>query len=545
MKKPTRLFLYCISTFAILISSFSTYAKIDSVSFNNSSLSFEDAVNLRFEHPDNSLKALEQFYVNAEKNGDTIMAIRSLMKLASAYGHQARYKESYDRLWAALLLADAPHMELAKSSIYRAIGRHYSFYNRKENALKFLELSLALKKQLVEKKIVEKAMLVENYYAFSATYRELNEPELSRIYLDSSFLYHDPSITNTDEAFLKFGQAVLLNHDKKYTEALEIFREIIPRFEKNNPSSQVLVYNYLGDTYRDLDNFEESERCYKKSLEISKIYHSHIDFTPLVHERLADLYYTHGYPEKAYQSLNTAKKLDALFFDSRSDYNQSLLEIQDAFRQEKEAQARLIQQQRLAQLEQEEKVMLLEKIMLVGFIVFLIFFGGLYFKHVSAKYQSEKELMRQKREFEVQQANEIVELKNKELAASTLKLIEKETFIHNLKDQLSQGKKDLKREEVKEIVRSISNSNTTNWKEFEARFVAVNKHFYEKLNSRFPNLTQGDLRVCALVKLNFCSKEIAKLLGISVESVHTTRYRLRKKLNLTRATNLTEFIANI
>ncbi|MEL6194490.1 MAG: tetratricopeptide repeat protein, partial [Bacteroidota bacterium] len=104
------------------------------------------------------------------------------------------------------------------------------------------------------------------------------------------------------------------------------------------------------------------------------------------------------------------------------------------------------------------------------------------------------------------------------------------------------GKLDAR--ELKKIVRSISVSNDQNWKEFRTRFVSVNKGFYDKMQARFPALSQRDLKLCALIKLNFSCKEMAKLLGISVESAHTSRYRLRKKLNLTRDVNLTEFIAS-
>ena len=91
----------------------------------------------------------------------------------------------------------------------------------------------------------------------------------------------------------------------------------------------------------------------------------------------------------------------------------------------------------------------------------------------------------------------------------------------------------------------MSAGNDQNWEEFEARFISVNKGFYERLKAKYPKLTQGDLKLCALIKLNFSSKDMARLMGISVESVHTTRYRLRKKLGLNREDNLTEFITSI
>ncbi|MEM8524111.1 MAG: hypothetical protein AAGG68_05695, partial [Bacteroidota bacterium] len=126
-----------------------------------------------------------------------------------------------------------------------------------------------------------------------------------------------------------------------------------------------------------------------------------------------------------------------------------------------------------------------------------------------------------------------------------LKLIEKDELLATLKEKLSKGNGDLKASELKKIVRSISHSNAQNWEDFEARFISVNKNFYEKLTAQYPKLSRGDQKLCALVKLNLSSKEMAKLLGISIESVHTNRYRLRKKLGLTREVSLTEFVAKL
>ena len=176
---------------------------------------------------------------------------------------------------------------------------------------------------------------------------------------------------------------------------------------------------------------------------------------------------------------------------------------------------------------------------------FFLLTGIIYLKYLQSKHRTEKRLIKRKQELEIQKANEIVELKNKELSASTLKLIEKEEFIATLKEKLSQKNGNLNVQEIKRIVHHMSAGNQQNWQEFEARFINVNKDFYKDLKGGYPKLTQGDLRLCALIKLNFSSKDMARLMGISVESVHTTRYRLRKKLGLDRSVNLTEFIAGI
>ena len=545
MKITTRQVFVPISTLLLLFIHTIVFAIVDSTQTEVNVLLFEKAQNIRHQDPDSSINILERCITGFMENQDTTNAIKAFIELAKVHGHRANYKESYDKLWKALILADEAKMEKVKANVYIDIGRYYSFYKRKEKALHYFGLSLDINKRLVEKGLLEKADLVSNYYFICATFRELNEPVKGQIYLDSCFLYHSPGVSKINIASLQFEQAFLLKEEKRYKEAMEIFQEIIPWFEENDPAYQVLIYTYMGDTYKGLHNFSESEIFYKKAIRTSEKYNSHIDFTPLVHEKLSDLFYSRGDYLQAYKSLKRVKELDEIFFDSRSENNRPLLEIQDAFRKENENRKKLEQEKRLAQLEHEEKVLFLQKTILIVSMAFLVLIGIIYFNYVRSKHRAEKLLIRKKQELEIQKANEMVELKNKELATSALKLIEKDEFLYELKNKLSNGTKDINVRELKTIVRSVSKSNAQNWKEFEARFVSVNKSFYYQLRDKFPNLTQGDQKLCALIKLNFSSKDMSRLMGISVESVHTTRYRLRKKLKLTRDKNLTEFIANL
>ena len=520
-------------------------AAVDPPTLDSLELSFIDAQNLRHKYPDKAIQKLESVLNSASETTDTIITIKTLMELAKANSHQANYGESYDKLWQALLLADESDDQLMMSKIYIDLGRHYSFYKRLDKALEFFNISLDIKKKLVADGIDKECSLVNHYYPFVNTYREFDETQLGQTYLDSCFMFVNANECNIDESYLQFEKAHLLHKRGRHQEAIDVFERILPWFPRKDPAYQVLIYHYMANTYYELEDYSESEKYYKKSLDISETHNGHVDFTPLVHEGLANLYNKTGQYQKAFQSLNKAKALDAAFFDSRSKNNRPLLEIQDDFRKTKEEQKLLVQEQRLNQLEQEEKLQFLQKIILLGCIAFLILFGFLYFKHSKSKHKSEKKLLRKQQELEIQKANEIVELKNRELATSALKLIEKDTFIDELKDRLSNANGTIDSKEIRQIVRSMSSHSEENWKEFEARFISVNKKFYKKLNKKFPKLTQGDQKLCALVKLNFSSKEMAKLLGISVESVHTTRYRLRKKLKLSRQDNLTEFIASI
>ncbi len=82
-------------------------------------------------------------------------------------------------------------------------------------------------------------------------------------------------------------------------------------------------------------------------------------------------------------------------------------------------------------------------------------------------------------------------------------------------------------------------------KKFFKHFENVHPQFYQKLDERSANLTKQDKRVLAYIKMRLTSKEIAQLLGVNYESVNTSRYRLRKKLHLTKEEDLDEFIEKV
>ncbi|MBD5355754.1 MAG: hypothetical protein HDR88_01955 [Bacteroides sp.] len=79
-------------------------------------------------------------------------------------------------------------------------------------------------------------------------------------------------------------------------------------------------------------------------------------------------------------------------------------------------------------------------------------------------------------------------------------------------------------------------------KRVEEEFDLAHNDFIKKLRKRFPDLTNNEVLMCAYIKLNLSTKEIAPLLNISVRGVETMRYRIRKKFNLEREESLTEFL---
>lgn len=134
--------------------------------------------------------------------------------------------------------------------------------------------------------------------------------------------------------------------------------------------------------------------------------------------------------------------------------------------------------------------------------------------------------------------------KNKELAVSTMNLIKKNEFLTTIKEELKNSDQSA---EVRSVIKTIEKdiSEKDNWNFFKEAFRNADKDFFKKIKSSHPELTTNDLKLCAYLRLNLSSKEIAPLLNISVKSVEIKRYRLRKKMNLSREISLTGYVLSI
>jgi len=97
------------------------------------------------------------------------------------------------------------------------------------------------------------------------------------------------------------------------------------------------------------------------------------------------------------------------------------------------------------------------------------------------------------------------------------------------------------------VIKLINSSlnNTSDWKLFEEAFNNVDKDFMKKIKTLHPSITPNDLRLCAYLRLNLSSKEIAPLLNISHKSVEVKRYRLRKKMGLDHDQSLSNYIIEL
>jgi tetratricopeptide (TPR) repeat protein/DNA-binding CsgD family transcriptional regulator len=143
-----------------------------------------------------------------------------------------------------------------------------------------------------------------------------------------------------------------------------------------------------------------------------------------------------------------------------------------------------------------------------------------------------------------------MEIKNKELTTNVLYLVRKNELINSVAERLLTLQNSFPKENQK-IVHDIifdlqKEADSDAWKEFELRFNQVHSDFYLKLRTLYPGLSPAEEKLCAFLRLNMSSKEIAAITQQSVKSVEVARARLRKKLHLTNThSNLVTHLSSI
>jgi DNA-binding CsgD family transcriptional regulator len=153
--------------------------------------------------------------------------------------------------------------------------------------------------------------------------------------------------------------------------------------------------------------------------------------------------------------------------------------------------------------------------------------------------ENEQQLMKLRNE----QLSQDVDNKNRELAVSTMSLNSKNELLAFIKEDLKKTSPD-DNKNIKSVIRTINDNITEedSWKVFKEAFDNADKDFLKRIKQLHPLLTPNDLRLCAYLRLNLSSKEIAPLFNISVRSVEIKRYRLRKKMDLQHEIGLVEYI---
>lgn len=132
-------------------------------------------------------------------------------------------------------------------------------------------------------------------------------------------------------------------------------------------------------------------------------------------------------------------------------------------------------------------------------------------------------------------------LASQRLAYFTKNVSEKNQLLEKIESQLEQSPQQVMEDLQKSIILTESD-----WIQFKALFEQVHPHFFATLKHVHPDMTPAEMRFLALCKIHLSTREMAAMLGISVDAIRKQRHRLRKKLEtLQPGTELEDFVTNL
>lgn len=419
----------------------------------------------------------------------------------------------------------------------------------------------------------EKLKLGTLYHNLATMYLNLDYLDKAKTYIDSSLV-----ILSFDKypTYLYNSLGIIQTKAKSYKEAEKTFQTIIRiAKEKKLPGLLAQSYANYGNLKRRVGNYSEALHFIRVSDSLCN--EMGIDFGKVINRiNRAEVYYDQKKYNEAASMLksieNEIKRFDVV--EINKGYYDLLYRIHDALGNATVANAyfRTYQKnketyngdfprsvisewelsrerERRIQLDAQHNLLVQEhtqKNYYYAFIIVMLLLGlfVVYFilQKNSMKMQEQLKLKQQKTAFEL-------EIKSKELLIGSIKNISVQQSKSLIKEDLYTVLNGLPSEyktKFKGLITKLDTSGADSFLvDFENRFVGVYELFYEKLKQISSDLTPNELIICAMLRLNYTSKEIAYLTSRTVPTIENSRSTIRKKLKLNTETNLQQFIMNL
>jgi len=485
----------------------------------------------------NAFEALALFKENNNRVKECIV----LEYLGIYYAEFGDYQNSIKYLLQSLKLAEEQHDSSSINSKNFNIGTTFIEAGNQYRGIEFIKKSINFYKQDNNYNV---KFLVAGYVNLGVAYNDMNV-------LDSAMFYYQlavniarqgnyteqigASLFNIGEIYLKKNET-----DK----AFEQYSSALDAFKSTNDLRGIWhTKSGIASVYAKQRRFKEAEDLLKT------IIPHYIEVNDLVYLVKSLTILSEVYQELGNYPLALQYKNQLLEVKDSIAENEILGKISDLELQYRIEKLQKENQSKLEILKQEKKITSLRWYGSTGILIIIIILViTLYKKNSTQNKLIETQLINT--QLEQDKLKNELEFRNKELENFALHIVQKNDFLQDIKTSLKTIKSnasDKNTDEIKKLTIKINQALRVNQEleKFRERVDDVNNHFFTLLSKNYPDLTEKEKRLCALLKLNLSSKEIATLNNISEGAVTMARYRLRKKIGLSTDENLTEFFQKI
>jgi tetratricopeptide (TPR) repeat protein len=485
---------------------------------------------------DQKLIALE-FYERALKiareigQNDEIAA--NLANIGQLKTLQGFYEEALVKMEEALAIDRQTGDEEIISTDLNTIGRIYESWGMYDKAVDYLEQALE-----IDRRLEKEDKIAIRYNNLGLVYKGWGKYGQALEYFNNA-LQIDNKLNNEEKIALRkanIGSTYMEMHAPD--QAITFLAEGLDYFKKNNlPSYCASTLNDLGLSYLQQKDYGKAEKSFLESAEISRQY----DFKRFLInslDYLSRLYHESGQYQKAFNSLYQYVMLKDSVFNAESQ--KKVAEFNAKYELDKRQQENELLRKNHELSEKRHTVIILIFSLSGLFLVVLLMAMIIRLKgNQNRRLITEKENEKLKIDLEV---------RNKELTYNAMCIIKNNETVakmaESIEDALASGEDH---SNLNRVIRQLQNiERDKNWTEFEMRFTQIHEQFYHKLNNTFPDLTPNEKKLCAFLKLNMSTKDIAAITHQSVHSLNVARTRLRKKLKIDQTDeNLVNFLASL
>ncbi len=479
--------------------------------------------------------------------GDSNMATKAQIPVAYAYQDLGLYDLAISNLEQAVQRAEAMMDTSSLAVAYSAIATIYTHTENYKESRAYSKKAMPLFKG--RNKLIELGGMYNNLaraYTFEAFY-------------DSAYTCYEKALNYWKEANFERGKAIVYDNLNEFYALQEQYDRSIDYSLK-----ALEIFKEIGDTKKVIDSYLRLAYVY---LDLGRVEKAS-DYVKLAETTAPDLipfYSTLGLMEvKAkifelkgdyksailYRNRHDAKKdsLDNRELQAKLDAFDRKVRFLNKIKEDKIEASRLETQQKSAELKQLKKNVVLASLFLILIISVIVLL------YVYKKKKAERkalELVLKEKERTNRNLKEEVSLAKKKLSTYTLQMIDKNKKLTQLKRKLEETKEKLNDDDLTQQINLLDKeldqvrSSEQVWKEFKLYFEDVHVDFFSNIKQKHPALTNKELRLSALLRLNLTTKEVANLLNLPAKTIEVARYRLRKKLELSKEENLIDYIMSI
>lgn len=494
-----------------------------------------------------SIRQAEKALDVANKSGDTGLIEYAMFNAGNAYFTQGIFETATAHYYAYLEIQKEKNNNVGIALVLANIGAvRYKMKDYGVARDSFLE-ALQILEELSENNPDQKyrSQIPKILNNLGQVYQNMQQYDSSLYYYRKSLLqieyvgeqayYQSSTLNNIGSLFLDINQA-----DSAFVYLSKAMNILV---QTNDLVAQAESHNSFARYYLLVNQPDVALEHLRASFEIANKIGS-IELQFIASEQLYDYYFSQNQADSALKYF--------VLYDQLKDTINNAGTLKELTRLELSSQ--FSEQQKIRQLEQD-RLNTIYMFTAALLVLVLLLFALLYLM----SHNRNKRLNLEKENMALNTKNTILEnknlqneleVRNKELTTHVMNMIQKNELIGQVVEVLSDNKLKLAEKNENTINNVIKNLNKVQeenaWEEFELRYQQVHNEFYEKLQSVAPNLTTNERRLCAFLRLNMTTKDIASITGQSLRSIEVARTRLRKKLDISNSDiSLVEFLNSL